>query len=112
MGAVGLRGDEAGEVAARVGVRTRRAEGGIEDPLRVVATEPESLDRVVRRGAARAAEAAIGGGGETAVKAGGWGDTLGDTPSPPSPASREREFSAPSPAKRGRVGEGVSINAR
>ena len=65
-----LGGDEAGEVAARVRVRTRRAERGIQDPLRVVATEAESLDRVVRHRAARAAEAPVGVGGKAAVEAG------------------------------------------
>ena len=58
MRAVGLGGDEAGEVAAFGRLGAWCAEGRIQDPLRVVAAEAEGLDGVVRHGAAGATEAA------------------------------------------------------
>ncbi len=77
--AVGVGGDEARQVAAFRWLRARRTQGRIEDPLRVVATEAESLDGLVCSGAAGAAEAMPGGGGLAAMDAGAGGETPSPT---------------------------------
>jgi hypothetical protein len=72
--AIGMSGDEAREVAAFGWFGAERAECWIEDALRVVAAETEGFDGFIGGAAAGTAEAAPGGGGQVAVKAGGvWG---------------------------------------
>ena len=102
--AVGMGGDEAGEVAALGWFGARCAKGWIEDPLRVVAAEAERLDGLVGRGAAGAAEAAPGGGG--------WPQWRQAAGCPTLPRAGEDRAHPPSPARRGRVGEGATLNAR
>ncbi len=65
--------DVAGEVPALRRFRPQRAGADVEQPLLVVAAQPEALDDPVRRLAPRAAEPLSGRGREAAMGAGGFG---------------------------------------